>query len=207
MTGLTIHESLPTPTTPLIPDEDDWTSLIALTAQGSQSALSRLYDRSSPRVYGLVLGILDDRSAAEEVTIDVYMQVWRTASRFDPSRGSASGWLLMIARSRAIDRLRAGQIERTRRELPEYLDRALDAGDDPEICSLRSEQARLVREALAQLSPEQRESILLAYFSGMSHSEIAARNSLPVGTVKTRIRLGMQRLRDLLLPVESGLRL
>jgi RNA polymerase sigma-70 factor (ECF subfamily) len=204
MTGLTIHDPVPTKTTTLTLDEDDWTLLIVLIARGSQSALSHLYDRSSPRVYGLILSILDDRGAAEEVTIDVYMQVWRTASRFDPSRGSVIGWLQMIARSRAIDRLRAGHIERRRVERPECLDGVLDAGDDPETWSLRSEQGRLVREALTRLSPEQREAILLAYFSGLSHSEIAARQGLPVGTVKTRIRLGMQKLRDLLLPVESG---
>jgi RNA polymerase sigma-70 factor (ECF subfamily) len=184
-------------------EDDDWDSLVALTAEGDQSAFSMLYDRSSPRVYGLVLRILRDQDTAEEVTLDVFTQVWRTALHFDRRRGSACAWLLTIARSRAIDRLRAEQVERGCQDQLDSLEGLTDEGQDPETITVQSERERLVREALARLSDAQRESLLLAYFSGLSHFEIAARLGLPPGTVKTRIRLGMQKLREWLAPLSS----
>jgi RNA polymerase sigma-70 factor (ECF subfamily) len=177
---------------------------MTLTAEGNQSAFSTLYDRSSPRVYGLALRILGDQAAAEEVTLDVFLQVWQKASGFDPSRGSAVAWLLTIARGRAIDRLRAGQVERHRMDSVDSLDSFADLADerqDPEMITVLNERERLVREALSRLSHAQRESLLLAYFYGLSHFEIAARLGIPPGTVKTRIRLGMQKLREWLAPL------
>lgn len=96
--------------------EQEWGQLIALTAQGNQAALATLYDRTSPQVYGLILKILDNREAAEEVTLDVYTQVWRQAHTYDETRGSPEGWLMTLARTRAIDRYRAGAAERGRIE-------------------------------------------------------------------------------------------
>jgi RNA polymerase sigma factor (sigma-70 family) len=126
-------------------EEEDWDSLMTLTAEGYQAAFSTRYDRSSPRVYGLALRILGDHAAAEEVMLDVFLQVWRKASGFDPSRGSAVAWLLTIARSRAIDRLRAGQVERHRTDLVDSPDSFADLADerqDPEMITvLKSENA------------------------------------------------------------------
>lgn len=186
--------------------ELEWGQLIAQTAQGDQAALATLYDRTSPQVYGLIFKILDNREAAEEVTLDVYTQVWRQAHTFDLSRGAAGAWLMTLARTRAIDRYRAGAAERGKLQ---SLDAAsFFASDEPtperELEGLERQQ--LVRRALVTLSSEQREAIALAYFYGLSQSEIADKLGLPLGTVKTRIRLGMIKLRDVLAPHEEGLR-
>ncbi|MGE0643601.1 MAG: sigma-70 family RNA polymerase sigma factor [Nitrospira sp.] len=185
--------------------EQEWGQLIAQTAQGDQAALATLYDRTSPQVFGLVLKILNNRESAEEVTLDVYTQVWRQAHTYDHTRGAPGAWLMMLARTRAIDRFRAGAVERGRIE---SLDAAqFFASDDatPEQDVQGQERRRYVRQALATLTPEQRQAIALAYFYGLSQSEIADELQLPLGTVKTRIRLGMVKLRDALAPYETGL--
>lgn len=176
-------------------------ALVARMAQGDQSALAELYDETNPLVYGLALRILRDQHAAEDVTIEVYTQVHRQASHFDSQRGTASAWLLTLTRSRAIDRLR---IETLRREREESLDETTTVVSligDPEACSASSELRRIVQQALLRLTPEQREVIEIAYFSGLSHSEIAAKLGQPLGTVKTRIRTGMLLLREHLAPL------
>jgi RNA polymerase sigma-70 factor (ECF subfamily) len=191
-------------TTTLGAEEEDWDVLITLTADGNQSAFSTLYDRSSPRVYGLAMRILGDQGAAEEVTLDVFVQVWLKASDFDRSRGSAVAWLLTIARRRVIDRLRSVQSGRHHGDSVESLDsldNLADEGHDPEMLTVLNERERLVRKAISRLSDVQRECLLLAYFSGLSHVEIAARLGIPAGTIKTRIRLGMQKLREWLAPL------
>ncbi len=163
-------------------------------ATGDEQALARFYDISCARVYGMTLKILRDVSTAEEVTHDAYLQAWRNARDFDTARGNPLAWLLMIARTRALDRLR--------REKRHLLDEPLtettfglpaDAHDDDDY--LRSRRVRL---ALATLAPEQQRALLLAYYRGMSHSEIATELCLPLGTVKTQIRTGVLRLRDAL---------
>jgi RNA polymerase sigma-70 factor (ECF subfamily) len=170
--------------------------LIEGTAGGDAAALAALYDATAALVNGLALRILGDPGAAEEVTLDVYLQVWRQAARYDPARGAPAAWLLTLARSRAIDRRRAGAGQRRETE-PVALAMA-DPGPGPEEGTAAGERRRLVRGALAGLGPEQRKTIELAYFGGLSHTEIAATLGEPLGTVKTRIRLGMMRLREAL---------
>jgi RNA polymerase sigma-70 factor (ECF subfamily) len=185
--------------------EQEWGRLIAQTAQGDQAALSTLYDRTSPQVYGLALKILGDREAAEEVTLDVYTQVWRQAHTYDESRGTPGAWLMILARTRAIDRFRAGYAERGKLDSLDVATLFVSDGLNPEQETSEQERRRLVRQALSNLSVEQREAIALAYFRGLSQSEIAAKLQLPLGTVKTRVRLGMMKLRELLAPHEEGL--
>jgi RNA polymerase sigma-70 factor (ECF subfamily) len=141
-----------------------------------------------------------DRAAAEEVTLNVYTQVWRTAGSYDRQRGSVGAWLVTAARSRAIDRLRAGA-GRAEREQPflEFADPEANT-PSPEQESEHNQRGRLIRAALAKLAPEQREVIQLAFFSELSHGELADRLGQPLGTVKSRIRLGMMKLREQLEP-------
>ena len=181
--------------------EQEWGLLIAQTAQGDQAALATLYDRSSPHVYK----ILDNCEAAEEVTLDVYTQVWRQAYTYDETRGSPGGWLMTLARTRAIDRYRAGAAERGRTESLDAVEFFVSDGDTPEQDLAGGEQRRYVQQALALLTAEQREAIGLAYFYGLSQSEISDKLNVPLGTVKTRMRLGMIKLRDALAPYQEGL--
>ena len=174
-------------------------ALISKAAAGDQHAVSELYDATSRMVYGLVLRILNDEAVAEEVLLDVYMQVWRQASAYDARRGAPLAWLATIARSRAIDRLRAGRQHWQRTSSLETVSQQ-STGESLEEAAYVTELRGIVREALGALSAEQREALELAYYGGMSHSEIAERLGQPLGTVKTRIRLGMIKLRELLKP-------
>mgnify|MGYP003428771305 FL=1 len=186
--------------------EQEWTGLLARIAAGDQPALAELYDASSAKVFGLAMKILGDRTVAEEVTMDVYTQVWRRASTYDTERGTPGSWLMMLAKTRAIDRFRSSYLERGR-QVP--LDQAAELPGDaatPEQYSADLERQRLVQEAMASLSAEQRQAIALAYYWGLSQSEIADRLQLPLGTVKTRMRLGMIRLREVLAPHGEGVR-
>jgi RNA polymerase sigma-70 factor (ECF subfamily) len=182
--------------------EQEWGLLIAQTAQGDQAALATLYDRTSPQVYGLILKILDNREAAEEVTLDVYTQVWRRAHTYDETRGSPGSWLMTLARTRVIDRYRAGSAERGRIESLDGVEFFANDGKTPEQDLAGQERRRYVQQAL---TAEQRQAIALAYFYGLSQSEIANKLKLPLGTVKTRMRLGMIKLREVLAPYEEGL--
>jgi RNA polymerase sigma-70 factor (ECF subfamily) len=181
--------------------EQELAALIARMSRGDQTALAALYDRTNSLVYGLALRVLQEPAAAEDITIEVYTQVYRQASIYDPSRGTPSAWLLMLTRSRAIDRLRMETQRREREEPLEAAAVAVAPAADPEACSAVTELQRIVRRALATLTPEQRQVIEIAYYSGLSHSEIAARLGLPLGTVKTRIRTGMMLLREHLHPL------
>jgi RNA polymerase sigma-70 factor (ECF subfamily) len=174
------------------------TELVARVARGDQSALGELYDETSQIVYSLSLRMLSNAADAEEVTLDVYAKAWRAAATYDNRRGTVLAWLVTLTRSRAVDRLRS-RVSREKREesgnLP--MDAAISSPDPEELAS--SDQSRMmVAAAMARLSPEQRESIELAFFGGLTHSEISEQLGLPVGTVKTRIRLGMLKLRDAL---------
>jgi RNA polymerase sigma-70 factor (ECF subfamily) len=168
--------------------------------------MTALYDSSSRLVYGLLMRILGDAGPAEEVLLDVYMQVWRQAAQYDKRRGAPLAWLITIARSRAIDRLRAGRQEQQRSQPLETIttSAATDAPSAEDEVA-QAEMHRIVRTSLDALSPEQREVIELAYYGGMSHTEIAARVGLPLGTVKTRTRLGMIKLREMLKPTIEGM--
>lgn len=187
---------------PLKAKDGVWADLVRRIGIADQTALAGLYDETASLVFGLALKILGDAADAEEVSADVYAQVWRTAAAFDVSRGSVSTWLLMLTRSRAIDRIRS-RAERRKREhgMEEHFE-AVDPGLSPDTATALSEQRRRVRLALAALPVDQRRLIELAFFSGKSHAELAEETGVPLGTVKTRIRLGMMKLRERL--VEEG---
>ena len=169
---------------------------------GNEEALTALYDATNRLLYGLVLRILTDPDAAEEVLLDVYKQVWRKASSYDQARGNPLAWLMTIARSRAIDRLRSTRLERQRVEALDNV-REIAASCDVERDAVLSGMRRVIRKALDSLPPEQREVIDLAYYGGLSQSEIAARIGQPLGTVKTRVRLGLAKLREALRPLDK----
>ena len=171
---------------------NDW-SLLLRIRQKDEAALSELYDRYSGLVYSQAHRILRDAGAAEEILQDLFYQVWRTAERFDPSRGSLAGWLLVAARNRAISRLRrkTGKIEE-----PEENGVAFSATlDNRSTQNLLLEKVRTVMSSLPQA---QREAVEFAYFEGMSHSEIAEKTGEPLGTIKTRIRSAMEMLKKVL---------
>lgn len=193
--------SAPQDSVELVARDAEWVALIGRMADGDQQALGNFYDATSRLAFGLILRILGDRAVAEEVLIDVYAQVWRQATAYSRERGTPLAWLTTIARSRALDRLRAGWQEQQRRQPLDKLQDAPSRDNSPEEAVVLGEQQRLVRRALAALSPEQRQVIELAYYSGMSHSEIAAYLNQPLGTVKTRTRLGLLKLREMLRPV------
>ena len=180
--------------------------LVTRLAAGDECAFAQLYDRTNRIVYGLALRILGDSSSAEDITMEVYLQVWRTASRYDPQRGTVTSWLVVLVRSRALDFLRSRKARRA--DLEENVDdvpNLRDSRPTPELDSVAAGRSRIVQKAMADLAADQRDAIELAYFSGLSHSEIAEQTGLPLGTVKTRIRLGMIHLRRLLGPYAEGL--
>lgn len=178
--------------------EARWVGFIRQAADGNESGLSALYDQTNQIVYSVVLRFLGDRRDAEEVTLDVYTQVWRLASTFDPLRGSVVAWLVTLARSRALDRFRSKGARARKSEQGEKLPDLPATTPSPEEEIHLTQQRRLVRAAMDMLSPDQRQAIELAYFSGLSHSELADQLGYPLGTVKTRIRLGMMKLREIL---------
>jgi RNA polymerase sigma-70 factor (ECF subfamily) len=182
-------------------------ALVARAAGGDERALGLLYDRYGAVLYAVAYRVVGGRADAEEVVVDAFAQVWRDAPRFEAGRGSVAGWLTTIARSRALDLVRA----RSRREravgaaaaTADRQDAPPAMGDllaDPAASLDQDERRRQVRRALDGLSPSQRQAIELAYFEGLSQSEIAERLQQPLGTVKTRVRLGMQKLREALRP-------
>ena len=188
-----------------MPPSIDIEPLLEQVAAGDARSLAGLYDRTSPYVFGLVRRIVADADAAADVTQEVYLQVWRTAGSYDAARGSAWSWLALIARSRAIDRLRS---ERSYREALDEVERepelASGSRDDPARDAGAAEERRAILEAMARLPEEQRAAVELAFFGGLSHREIAERTKTPLGTVKTRIRTGLQRLERAL--AQAGVR-
>lgn len=178
-----------------------WRRCVAHCADRDQRAFAVLYDQSCRLVYSLILRIVRNAADAEEVTLDVYTQVWNNAQDFDGSRGTVSAWLVMLARSRAIDRLRSRRTYQ-QHEAPgaEVFDCASSALS-PEGQAEETERRRRVIAALQSLSADQREVLMLAFFQGLTHSELAERLDQPLGTVKTRIRTGMIKLREQLAPL------
>jgi RNA polymerase sigma-70 factor (ECF subfamily) len=179
-------------------EQGDEVAWVARVASGDSTALSALYDAHAGAIYSLALRVVGDEADAEDVLQEVFTQAWRQASRYDASRGSVAAWLLTMARTRAIDRLRA------RRARP---DSAATTGDealldlsapvvDPGDALESARDAERLRQALGELPLLQRLAIELAYFEGLTQSEIAERLEQPLGTVKTRIRLGLLKLRD-----------
>lgn len=174
-----------------------WKGLVERMAAGDQEALARLYDETSGVIHALALRILRAKEDAEEAVLDAYSKAWRLSGSFDASRGSVMTWLIMMTRSIAIDRIRSSA---TRAERTDSLDephhQAPSGGLDPEVQALFEQQRVRVQAALAKLPDEQRSVIELAFFGGYSHSELAEQLGVPLGTVKTRVRLGLARLRS-----------
>lgn len=173
------------------------TALLRASGRGDADAFGSLYDEVAPRVHGVVLRILRDVHQAEEVTQEVFLQVWRTASEFDPARGSAMAWVMTLAHRRAVDRVRSS--ESVRRRDTEHVELDVRAPYDETATAVHTTlEGERVRAALATLSAVQRQAIELAYFGGHTHVEVSRLLQIPLGTAKTRIRDGMLQLRDLL---------
>lgn len=174
-------------------------ALLRAVAGGDERAFAAVYDRYSSILFGLLLRILRSRAEAEDVLQEVFLQVWQQARSFDETRGRSFTWLVTLARSRAIDRLRATDSrERAARRSTEDAPPAAAVEEWADDAAISSERAAVVRDALAELPEEQRQVLLLAYLEGMSQSEIAAAKNQPLGTVKTRTRSGLKRLSELL---------
>ena len=172
---------------------------LVAAASGDQAAFAEVYDATASRAYGVVLRILRDAHQAEEVTQEVFLQVWQTAQRFDPDRGSALSWVMTLAHRRAVDRVRSSAS--VRRRDTEHVERNHEAPyDETAASALASLDAQRVRVALATLVPAQREALELAYFGGKTHAEVSELTKVPLGTAKSRIRDGLVRLRDALAP-------
>jgi RNA polymerase sigma-70 factor (ECF subfamily) len=168
--------------------------LLLRVADGDQAAFARLYDMLSPRAFGLILRVLVDRSQSEEVLQEVFLEIWQSASRFAPNKGQGRSWVLTIAHRRAVDRVRSAQASTDRDVKAGFRDIGVAHDGVAEEVELRIEGQR-VSQALATLPDPQREAITLAYFGGYSQSEIAALVGAPLGTIKTRMRDGLSRLR------------
>jgi RNA polymerase sigma-70 factor (ECF subfamily) len=177
--------------------ESDWVGLVQSIAGGDQRALHALYERAHRIVFTLTMRITSNRETAEELTVDVFHDVWRRASTYDAAAGTVVGWIMNQARSRAIDRLRFDQRKkRVNRHADSPLPTTPD--NDPQAAFALSEQRRLLRNALMVLTPDERQAIETAFFSELTYDEAAARLNQPLGTVKTRIRSGLGKLRQAL---------
>ena len=177
--------------------EDEWLRLVQAVAGGDQQALHSLYEQTHRIVFTLIVRITMNRETAEEVTLDVFYDVWRKASAYDPANGSVVGWIMNQARSRAIDRLRFDQRKKRVNTYPDSLGPTTDIVD-PQQAYLFEEQGRLLRNALEVLTPEERKAIESAFFSELTYEEAAKKLNQPLGTVKTRIRSGLGKLREAL---------
>jgi RNA polymerase sigma-70 factor (ECF subfamily) len=174
-------------------------NLLALVVKGDQQAFSQLYDHSSTLLFTLAVKILGNREEAAELLQDVYLEVWRKVSRYDVGRGTPVAWLITLTKSRAIDRLRARAARGYRATNSLEVETAIqiaDPGPSPFETQSDQELRIAVGAAVAGLPQAQQQAIELAYYEGLSHAEIAARLNQPLGTVKTRIKLGMSKLRD-----------
>jgi RNA polymerase sigma-70 factor (ECF subfamily) len=177
--------------------EEDWLGLVQRIAAGDQLALHAVYERTHRIVFTLIVRIVNNRQTAEEVTLDVFHDVWRRASKYDAAGGSVVGWIMNQARSRAIDRLR---FEQRKKRVDPGPDSTLPAmsGSDPQDVFDAREQGRLVREALKVLTPAEQQAIETAFFSELTYEEAASRLNQPLGTIKTRVRSGLGKLRQAL---------
>ena len=193
MSGLTsVPSGEPSPGGTAAPDLGE---LLRSASRGDEGAFAELYDATSSRVYGLVLRVVRDPAQSQEVTQEAYLETWRTASRFDPARGSAMSWILTIAHRKAVDRVRSAEAS-TRRDTSYHQTNQTVAHDTTAEAATTVIEGQRVRKAMADLTDAQRTAIELAYFGGYTHTEVATLLDLPVGTAKTRIRDGLIRLRD-----------
>jgi RNA polymerase sigma-70 factor (ECF subfamily) len=183
--------------------EAEWVALVQSVAAGDQRALHALYERTHRVVFTLSMRITANRETAEEVTLDVFHDVWRRASRYQAADGTVLGWIMNQARSRAIDRLRFEQ--RKKRVHPETWDQPpVTVTADPDDLIASKRQTQELRSALSVLTPDERNAIEAAFFSELTYAEVAARLNEPLGTIKTRIRSGLHKLRQAL--AEEGRR-
>ena len=188
----------PTASTAGRADDDPQLALIQRVGRGDQAAFGDLYDLAAPLVHGVVLKIVRDPSQAEEVVQEVFFELWRIAPRFDPARGTVTSWVATIAHRRAVDRVRSEQASRDRVERESTrVERPHDEVADSVVGYDQTQfDRRRVRRALERLTAMQREAVELAYFGGHTYREVAVLLDVPEGTIKTRIRDGMIRLRD-----------
>ena len=177
--------------------EQEWVMLVRSMAAGDQLALHALYERSHRIVFTLMMRITANRETAEELTIDVFHDVWRHASRYDAANGTVLGWMMNQARSRAIDRLRFDSRKKRRQGSDIDIPPSEIAPDPRDVIELR-EQTESLRAALAKLTPNERQAIETTFFAGLTHAEAAARLKQPLGTIKTRIRSALHKLRNAL---------
>jgi RNA polymerase sigma-70 factor, ECF subfamily len=175
--------------------EQDWVALVQSIAAGNQQALHALYERAHRPVFTLVMRLTANRETAEELTIDVFHDVWRRAPRYDAASATVLGWIMNQARSRAIDRLRFDS--RKKRDGGDMQPLVEVAADPFHVLELRAQGAAL-RAALSALTPDERQAIETTFFAGLTHAEAAARLNQPLGTIKTRIRSGLHKLRQAL---------
>ena len=176
-----------------------WGDYIRRCASRDESALAALYDESSQLTYSIAMRVLQDDADASEVVLDVYKEIWEGAARFDEQRGSPAAWLVTLARSRAIDRRRFRIARMQTLAKADPLGDVICSRPNPESVAITSQRGQAVRRALEAVPWEQRQALELSFFSGLTHSEIAEQLGEPLGTVKTRIRLAVARLRELLI--------
>lgn len=187
------------------PPEADWTELVHAIAGGDERALRTLYGLCHRVVFTLLLRMTARRDVAEELTVDVFHDVWRRAGTYDPSSGTVLGWILNQARSRAIDRIRHdARQKRGGHVVVESLPADAVAENVPETLQT-ADRLRLLRAALGDLTADEREAIEIAYFSALSYREVAEQLQQPLGTIKTRIRSGLAKLRDALAAQQEDL--
>jgi RNA polymerase sigma-70 factor (ECF subfamily) len=176
-----------------------WISMVRSIAEGDQLALQSIYELTHRIVFTLIMRIVNNRETAEELTLDVFHDVWRRAATYDPANGSVVGWVMNQARSRAIDRFRYEQRKkRVNNETGPTRDEK--EGENPHDAFNTDEQSRLLRKALDILNPEERQAIEIAFFSELTYQEVAVRLNQPLGTIKSRIRSGLGKLRGALGP-------
>ena len=187
--------SAPEGTVPSTNGAADLPALLRRCSRGDESAFAALYDATASRLYGLVVRVIRDPAQSEEVTQEVFLEIWRTSARYDAERGSALSWLMTIAHRKAVDRVRSAEASSRRDTTFHQRDAKVEHDETAEAVTSTLEAQR-VRQAVSTLTPAQREAIELAYFGGYTHVEVATMLDLPVGTAKTRIRDGLIRLRD-----------
>lgn len=177
------------------PDAADLAALLKLSARGDETAFAQLYDATAARAFGLAVRVVRDPAQAEEVAQEAFLEIWRTASRFDAAKGSAVSWILTLVHRKAVDRVRSAEAS-TRRDTSYHQNNQGVEHDSTAEAAHASMEARRVRQAMETLTAAQREALELAYFKGYTHTEVATMLDLPLGTAKTRIRDGLIRLRD-----------
>ena len=190
--GDVLYSTIPRPLS-----EEFWVGMVRSIAAGDQLTLHSIYEHTHRIVFTLIMRIINNRETAEELTVDVFHDVWRRASTYDPANGSVVGWIMNQARCRAIDRLRYEQRKKRVHDEAEPL-RNGSSFEDPQTALQNDEQSYLLKNAIDSLNPEEKQAIEIAFFSELTYQEVAARLNQPLGTIKSRIRSGLGKLRSAL---------